>query len=512
MLSRNTGIKQSGGNSSNGFTIVELILVIAIIGILASISIVSYGNWQKKLVGVQLKSDLGGVATAMENSRNFNSGYPSSIPVTFTPSQYVTLSGGGSSDSKEYCIDAASTKDATIHYYIDQDNIKSAQVGTCATRPVKWTSISTYSYDTCAITSGKAYCWGYNGINGRLGNNSNIDSKVPVAVDTSGALNGKTVTAIAVGEFHTCAIASGQAYCWGPNGYGQLGNASIIKSIVPVKVDTSGVLNGKTVTAIAVGEYFSCAIAGGQAYCWGYNGFGSLGNNSSTDADSNVPVAVNTAGVLNGKTITAIGTGYAHTCVVANGQAYCWGYNSFGNLGDNSTILIQKKLPVAVYTAGVLNGKTVTAISAGLYHTCAIANGQAYCWGNNGNGQLGDNSITQRNVPVEVDITGVFAGKTITSISAGTWHSCAITSGQAYCWGDNSYGRLGNNSTTQSNVPFAVYTAGVLNSKTITAIAAGNSTCGLANSRAYCWGYNYSGQLGNNSLIDSLIPFLVSEP
>ena len=105
-----------------GFTIVELILVIAIIGILASISIVSYGNWQQIVVKAQLKSDLGSAATAMESYRNFNNGYPISIPATFTPSQYVTLTGGGSIDGKTYCIDAVNSKFPSLYYHIDFSN------------------------------------------------------------------------------------------------------------------------------------------------------------------------------------------------------------------------------------------------------------------------------------------------------------------------------------------------------------------------------------------------------
>ncbi len=246
---------------------------------------------------------------------------------------------------------------------------------------------------------------------------------MPVPVATSGVLNGKTVTAITAGIGHTCAVADGRAYCWGRNDSGELGNNSSTDSTVPVPVATSGVLNGRTVTAISAGDYHSCAVAEGRAYCWGANGYGELGDSGSTD--STVPVAVDSSGVLNGETVTAISAGLQHTCAVADGRAYCWGANYYGLLGNNSIDVSQ--IPVAVDTGGVLNGKTVTAISTGFYyHTCAVAEGEAYCWGLNENGQLGNNSTTDSKVPVAVATTGILAGKTITQVAVGSSYTAVL--------------------------------------------------------------------------------------
>jgi alpha-tubulin suppressor-like RCC1 family protein len=231
-----------------------------------------------------------------------------------------------------------------------------------------------------------------------------VSSTVPVAVSTSGVLSGKTVTAIGVGYDHACAIASGKAYCWGTNSSGQLGNGTMVSSTVPVAVNTSGVLSGKTVTAIGTGTYATCAVASGQAYCWGYNFFGELGN--GTGNSSTVPVAVNTSGVLSGKTVTVIGVGDSHTCAVASGQAYCWGTNWSGQLGNGTTF--NSNVPVAVSTSGILSGKMVTAIgTGGQQFACAIASGQAYCWGFNAYGQLGNGTRNSSTVPVAVIAPGV---------------------------------------------------------------------------------------------------------
>lgn len=231
------------------------------------------------------------------------------------------------------------------------------------------TQLSVGESHACAIaSSGRAYCWGRN-ISGELGNGSTTNSADPVAVSTSGALAGRTFKQISAGSRHTCAIASDDwAYCWG---------------VVPVAVSTGGALAGKTFRQLSTGTAHTCAIASDdQAYCWGSSSDGKLGNGSISDRGSAVPVAVNTSGALAGKTIKQISAGSNHTCAIASdGQAYCWGWSLEGALGTGSTT--SSAVPVPVSTGGALaGGKTFTQIGAGSSHTCAIASGgQAYCWG-----------------------------------------------------------------------------------------------------------------------------------
>lgn len=366
-------------------------------------------------------------------------------------------------------------------------------------------SLSVGSDYACAITleTDWAYCWGANNF-GQLGNNGTADSLVPIAVDDSGILNNKTIKQIAVGWHHTCVIASDdQAYCWGRNSAGQLGNGETIDSLTPVAVNTSGVLNGKTIKQITIGWIYTCAIASDdQAYCWGGNTNGQLGYGGT--ADSHIPTAVNTDGALNGKTIKQIVANNSHTCAIASDdQAYCWGQNDIGQAGDglSSAMLLT---PSAVDTSGALNNKTVKQIAVGTHHTCAIASDDlAYCWGYNIVGFLGDNSTNDSYVPVAVYTGGVLNNKTIKQITASGVQTCVLASDdQTYCWGLNNNGHLGNDSSIMSALaPTAVDSSGPLNNQAITQINSGEKhTCVIgSDGQAYCWGDNNSGQLGDGS-------------
>ena len=360
-----------------------------------------------------------------------------------------------------------------------------------------------------------AVTWGSNDA-GQLGAGGTADiSSVPVDVTTSGVLSGKTLSAVSAGTAHACAVSSGAGYCWGLNGNGQLGNGTKTDSNVAVPVTSTGVLSGKTVTAISAGFAHTCAIAGGAAYCWGSNADGVLGNGSVID--SSTPVAVTATGALAGKTVTAISAGRSNTCAIADGAAYCWGYAGFGALGSGT---VDSAMPIAV--TGALSGKKVTAISVGTVSetsVCAVADGGAYCWGSNTYGQIGDGTTTAQNAPVAVSL----GAQPVTDIAAGGFTTCAVAGGNAYCWGLNEFGELGNGTTTNSLTPVAVTTSGALSGKTVSAVSVGTQitgnkvhpgfahTCAVAGGAPVCWGANQYGQLGSGSAgLPSLVPVAVS--
>ena len=361
------------------------------------------------------------------------------------------------------------------------------------------TSVSTGVYHSCTIMSGDAYCWGGN-FYGPVGDGSTTNRNRITAVDTSGVLDGVTLTQIVAGDYHTCALSSaGAAYCWGYNGNGRLGDGTTTDRSSPVAVNTSGALDGVTLTQLALGSNSTCALSStGAAYCWGANSRGQLGNNSTTA--SSLPVAVDTSGALSGKTVTRIAVGAQYACAIASGAAYCWGYNSEGQLGDGTQT--NSSVPVAVATSGVLSGVTLTRVTAGSAYACALSSsGAAYCWGTNEHGELGSGSTATETLPVAVASGGV-TWTQISALASGS-HTCAVsTDHTAYCWGYNGNGQLGDDTQVERDAPTAVYTGGVLDGVSLVAVAAGGAhSCAATSGSAavYCWGHNFYGNLGDGT-------------
>ena len=304
---------------------------------------------------------------------------------------------------------------------------------------------------------------------------SGTSSLVPVAASTTGssALAGKTVISVAAGGGHNLALCSdGTVVAWGDNLYGQLGTDLPRRSSVPQKVvngvslysGNSSALAGKTVTAISAGGVHSLALCSdGAVVAWGSNAYGQLGDNST--GERRVPVAVNVeAGVsaLAGKTVIAISAGDSHSLTLcSDGTVVAWGLNMYGQLGTNvfePWSLVPKKVDDAAGFSA-LAGKSVQVISAGGSHSLSLcSDGTLAAWGNNSDGQLGDNSnpYYQENRtsyrPLNVEMTtSALASKTVTAISAGDYHSLVLCSdGTLAAWGENFYGQLGGNSDQYS--------------------------------------------------------------
>ena len=357
--------------------------------------------------------------------------------------------------------------------------------------------------------------WGA-GTSGQLGNSGSATSLVPAAVSTSGVLAGRTVTAMSAGQNHTLALcADGTLAAWGAGNFGQLGNNTYVNSSVPVAVNTGGVLSGKTVIAVAAGQYHGLALcSNGTVVAWGSNSNGQLGNGSAATT-SNVPVAVDTGGALLGKTVIAIAAGQNHSMALcSDGTLATWGSNSLGQLGNNSTT--DSNIPAAVSITGTpLAGRTITAIAAGFSHSlAACSDGTLAAWGFNGHAELGNGGYVNSSVPVAVSTAGTpLAGRTIVSIAAGAYFSLALCSdGTLAAWGNNGSGQIGDGTGTQRTVPTAVRTAGTpLAGRTVSAIAAGgyHGMALCSDGTLTAWGYNGSGEIGSNGTVDSNVPVAI---
>ena len=305
-----------------------------------------------------------------------------------------------------------------------------------------WTDIASDGAHTCARqATGEAMCWGINGA-GQIG-----DPEVLGSTSIPTSARGMTcVAGVTTGRGHTCAWdIEGRAWCWGSNQHGQVGDGIFgINRDVPTAVEG---MEGLYIVGMTAGLGHTCAWTRDfDAYCWGRNNHGQVGNGLSSDA---VPVSTPTrvAGRLEGLDILGMTAGEYHTCAwTRSGQLYCWGRNSadFHELGGVEEMNVATPHEMLSVLTGVGG-----AVSQGR-HTCAwTTEGLGMCWGSNGSGQCGTGEISTHVLPDSDEAVGVRG--LIDGMVVGAEHTCAwMRSGGVECWGSNEDGQLGNSAIPAS--------------------------------------------------------------
>jgi alpha-tubulin suppressor-like RCC1 family protein len=357
-------------------------------------------------------------------------------------------------------------------------------------------AVSVGFYHNCAIAAGgAAYCWGYN-IQGQLG--LGYVTPYPFSVPTPQAvIGGHSFQSVTTGLWHSCGLtADGTAYCWGYNVQGQLGLGHIS---LPYghELTPRPVMGGHTFQALDAGRMHTCGVTtDGVTYCWGYNGAGELGRDHFSYRE---PTPEPIAGGHTFESVSA--STYYHTCGMAAGVAYCWGYNYYGALGLG---YFSEYGPYSLPTPQpVTGGHTFASLDAGHAVTCARKdNGTAYCWGYNQEGSLGRGYASWREHTPEP----VAGGHTLKSLGAGT-HSCGVAAdGAAWCWGRNNRGQLGDGTLTNRDTPQLVAGGHVFSY-----VSTGTyHTCAASfDGQTWCWGYNNYGQVGDGTRVSRWEPVSV---
>ena len=357
---------------------------------------------------------------------------------------------------------------------------------------------------TCAVsrttnpeTTSLPYCWGDNTYS-QLGEGTQTARSRPTAL--AGGL--VPMTQVSSGYRFACGLAAapnaGAAICWGSNWYGQLGIGTADVDQHATPVAVDG---GHVFQQIAAGFGHVCALdTDGAAWCWGAESEGNLG--VGEDRTGNMrPLRV--AGLLH---FIAIEVGGNTSCgIVDDGDVWCWGNNGYGQLGNDS---IEARSYVPVKVAG---GRAFGQISVGTFHVCGVSAGGVYCWGRNVEGQLGIEATSSGSA---LPVPAVGALGTTVRVAAGNTHTCSVSSdGYAYCWGGNDNGQLGDGTTTQrtsgvvvqTDARFTKITTGLLHTCAIQADGAWNGA-------TYCWGSNGSGRLGTGTLTQLTRPVRVVAP
>jgi alpha-tubulin suppressor-like RCC1 family protein len=380
---------------------------------------------------------------------------------------------------------------------------------------------------TCVLTlAGSVLCWGDNTY-GQLGDGSTTESTSPVEAISSGAVG------IALGGSTSCVVMSSSGLkCWGLGDYGQLGDGGSgagHNQLLAADVQVSGGGSLAGATQVAVGANFVCALlAGGLVDCWGKNDAGQLGQGITSALLAYASPVVTEAGGDPLQGATQVTAGGAHACVrMYTDRLKCWGQGEAGQLGDGSSgSSAYSVIPHTVVDHYAPLGQprpyleATSQVSAGGAHTCAFIkwNGSNpyRCWGDNSRGQLGDGdgsssaqmgvrSLANRIYPNLVQDPLNFGSPPLAKLASGFDFTCALTgAGGVKCWGNNTYGQLGDGTNTNSNTPVGVIGL----SSGVTGLAASNTNaCALtAAGGVKCWGRNDSGQLGNNTIVNSNTP------
>jgi alpha-tubulin suppressor-like RCC1 family protein len=317
-------------------------------------------------------------------------------------------------------------------------------------------------------------------------------------VNSGGTCGASVWASVAAGSMSACATTSdGRLFCWGSNEEGISGIGDRLRSRV---LEPEEVANpaGAQVRGAVVGWLHACELmADGATHCWGFDYFGEAGTGCNTRAYAPSRVSGLPA-------VASLGTGFHHPCAVdGEGAVYCWGRNTSGQLGVGQADGDCHRVPARL--SGIIG---VGAVVGGWGHTCALKAGAVWCWGQNGDGELGDGTLQD-----SLSATQVVGVSDAIRLSGGSNHTCALSSsGKVVCWGLNKHGQLGDGSIKDSNRPVQV--AFPPDVAEVTAIELGVSHgCAAVNGpRLLCWGQNDEGQLGNGQREDRLAPTEVTFP
>lgn len=286
--------------------------------------------------------------------------------------------------------------------------------------------------------------------------------------------------------------------CWGGNEYGELGTTNpefMEGSSKPIQVD--GISENSGSSRITSGLFYSCALVQDQVKCWGYNQSGQLGDGTNINRRS--PVTVPLTDVQD----VVAGPAAAHTCALKkNGDVYCWGDNSYGQLG-NGTLIASRSPSKVLDLAGIVQ------ISSSQFSSCGVDQfSKVWCWGSN-TFHILDSSSNAFLKPIKVNFSN-----DIKAVAVGASHACVLDQfSKVYCWGENelNHGVLGRNPSEVSNSFQPLLISSLPDVKYLGVGAVHN--CALTfQGEVYCWGTNQDGQLGDGTFVDRFTPVKAKFP
>lgn len=528
------GMDMTKRRQNQGFTILELIVIIAVIAILVTIAIVGVTRFLAQARDGERQVNTDVVATYLEKYYDDKGEYPACAAITDTPgdvssnilvgiSEEVLVMPGSASETANsiVCTDITEASNDNILGYVGVN----CNLTACGSWALKykseltgevvvvtsnrtagivgasgdWTDIAATDGYSCATTdTNQIYCWG-------------TGPTTPQLLASGAIPGGATLSDLTAGSGHFCVIANDWLYCWGNNTNGRLGDGTTTARLTPTAIVNGTIPGGSDITDVAAGGNHTCALASdGVVYCWGYGANGQLGRGNTTSSTS--PVSIVAGAIPGGTTVSRVVSGGTNSCVLmSNSWVYCWGTGSNGELGNGSTS--QSNSPVALSRGAIPLAATISDVDTGGSHSCVITNSQlAYCWGAGFNGRLGNGGIASSSLPVAVTQGALLF--TNVSVSFGT--SCAqATNLTTQCWGYNGNGQLGLGYTVATvTTPQPVLAGAVPGGVALTDVSSSSlHACSLGtNQVAYCWGDGSGGELGNGGTANTTQPVQVTAP
>jgi alpha-tubulin suppressor-like RCC1 family protein len=372
-----------------------------------------------------------------------------------------------------------------------------------------FTTITAGNDFTCGIDDhDRVWCWGRNesGEVG-VGTTSATAFTNPTQIDMGNLNSDEYFTQIDAGLHHICGVTSlNRVWCWGEGNYGQIdGTPSDHNRFSPELILDNNIDGTPYIFQyVNCGFRHNCVITDqGEIYCWGSSETTLGYSNQEYISGLNRPVDF-------GSFISSafVDVGVAHSCSLGIDDAlWCWGRNAQGQIGNNDATDLAVELPVTITLDNIVQG----GISLGNYTSCALTgDGDAYCWGGNDHGMIGDGTITPRLIPTQVSGDHKFA-----DITTGEYNSCAVDfDGKAWCWGEGFYGKLGTGSyQDDSLIPIEVTQSYSIEFVSITMAVNPSHICALTSTGTpWCWGDNGHGQLGTGDFAGSPIPVKTRMP
>ena len=432
---------------------------------------------------------------------------------TFDTSQCEGMCGNGVKEVSEECdgsaFGSASSCEGLGYWYGTPECSDTCELLGC--HGVIEVGMGVDSLNSCALTDEEqVWCWGSNS-SADLGTGNHINyltPTVPVLFPS-----GVVITRLEGGEANYAIDDNGVVWCWGLNNNYECGIGTNTGEDEMLEIpEIVHFPYGVRIVQVSGGNDAGCAIDDqGKAWCWGYCDDGQCGDGDTANNTEPAPVDMS-----NAVAFTQIAMGSSrHVCALdTSGDAWCWGDNSNGQIGIAATggyITTPRHINMPSTGEKFMDICANRGTDGVQGHTCALdTNGEAWCWGLNDRGQLGRNDSSPSTYPQKLSTTP--QGVTFTNIECGSKFTCALsTTGDLYCWGDNNYGQMGNGASDSSRhyMPTAVSLPGQVTDFTVRA----NSICAIIdNGDLYCWGANGQGQLGDGSTTDSATPVRVVAP